>query len=120
MLARSNWFRTSPDELHESEDSQTRLPDRVAEGGENRQRTSKEINSQESSAKPKNLRTTTIMFIKFSKGGMMQKKMRETQECERGTCQTFAQPEERNEPCTLTLRNVVYESKCTSCNPPGT
>ena len=29
-----------------------------------------------------------------------------------------AQPEENKEPCTL--RNVVYESECTQCNPPGT
>ena len=78
LLARSNWFRTSPDDLQEGEDSQSRLPDRVAEGGEKRQRSSQEVNSQESSAKPKNLRTTTVMFIKFSKGGMLQKKMRET------------------------------------------
>ena len=35
----------------------------------------------------------------------------------RGTCRTCAQPEEKKEPCTL--RNIVYESECTKCNPPG-
>ena len=38
-------------------------------------------------------------------------------ECGRGTCRTCAQPDERKEPCTL--RNVVYESECRVCNPPG-
>ena len=33
-------------------------------------------------------------------------------------CRTCAQPDERKEPCTL--RNVVYESECRVCNPPGT
>ena len=39
-------------------------------------------------------------------------------ECGRVACRTCAQPDERKEPCTL--RNVVYESKCAKCNPPGT
>ena len=40
------------------------------------------------------------------------------QECGRGTCRTCAQTDEKKEPCTL--RNVVYESECAKCNPPGT
>ena len=98
------------------------------------------------------IRTTTVLFVEFSKGGTMQKKLRECLdritpmlgfrirvtekggtplgsllsnknlwsgvECGRGTCRTCAQPDERKEPCTL--RNVVYESECRVCNPPGT
>ena len=40
------------------------------------------------------------------------------QECGRTACRTCAQPEDKKEPCTL--RNIVYESECARCNPPGT
>jgi hypothetical protein len=40
------------------------------------------------------------------------------QECGRTSCRTCAQPEEKKEVCTQ--RNVVYESECARCNPPGT
>ena len=39
------------------------------------------------------------------------------EQCGRVTCRTWVQPEERKEPCTL--RNIVYESECTQCNPQG-
>jgi hypothetical protein len=38
--------------------------------------------------------------------------------CGRVMCRSCAQPEERKEPCMR--RNVVYESECGVCNPPGT
>ena len=39
------------------------------------------------------------------------------EECGRQTCITCAQEYEKKEPCTL--RNIVYESECAKCNPPG-
>ena len=36
----------------------------------------------------------------------------------RVSCRMCAQTEQRKEPCTM--RNVVYESECATCNPPGT
>ena len=38
--------------------------------------------------------------------------------CGRTTCRLCAQPGDKKEPCMR--RNVVYESECSSCNPPGT
>ena len=92
------------------------------------------------------------MFIEFSKGGSLQKNMRETldklapmlkfkvrvaekggtalgsllsnknpwsgQECGRTSCRTCVQPEEKKD--MYTQRNVVFESECARCNPPGT
>ena len=77
LLAKSNWFRKTPDEQQEWEGSQPILPDRVrvAEGGKKRNGSSKG-NTKESSDKSKSVRTTTVMFIEFSKGGMLQKRMR--------------------------------------------
>ena len=40
------------------------------------------------------------------------------EECGRGVCRTCAQEDEKKEPCTL--RNIIYESECAKCNPPGT
>ena len=40
------------------------------------------------------------------------------QECGRGLCRTCKQVGEKKEPCMR--RNVVYESECSVCNPPGT
>ena len=39
-------------------------------------------------------------------------------ECGRTNCRTCAQPGDKKEPCTT--RNVLYESECAKCNPPGT
>ena len=39
-------------------------------------------------------------------------------ECGRGACRICAQPGEKKEPCMQ--RNIVYESECSTCNPPGT
>ena len=38
-------------------------------------------------------------------------------ECGRRTCRTCAQDDEKKEPCTL--KNIIYESECAKCNPPG-
>ena len=101
--------------------------------------------------KSKELKTTTVLFVEFSKGGALQKTIKECLEklspmlgfktrvaekggtplssllsnkdpwsgvaCGRAMCRTCAQPEERKEPCMR--RNVVYESECGICNPPG-
>ena len=37
--------------------------------------------------------------------------------CGRVNCRTCAQPGEKKEPCMR--RNIVYESECSQCNPPG-
>jgi hypothetical protein len=70
----SNWFRTTSDEQQEREEDQAGVADRqrVAEGGKSRG------NTVENSDMTKSVRTTTVRFIEFSKGGMLQKRMRET------------------------------------------
>ena len=72
-------------------------------------------------------RLTPILKFKIKvaeKGGttlgslLSNKNLWSGQECGRTACRTCAQPDKRKEPCTL--GNVVYESECARCNPPGT
>ena len=171
LLAKTNWFRQPAGEEDErapqgEEDQSERVSGRgVNVSGPNQERSS--VNAQTASQRnivnnsarerkdniniSSKLRTTTVLFVEFSKGGSIQKSMRETldrlapmlqfkvrvaekggtalgsllsnknpwsgQECGREACRTCAQPEERKEACTQ--RNIVYESECARCNPPG-
>jgi hypothetical protein len=147
LLAKSNWFRQTAGDTDDGEDGQDGVADR--RGGTTRGQSSQ---GGKESSKTVPLRTSTVLFVEFTKGGTLQKMVRETldrltpmlkfkvkvaekggttlgsllsnknlwsgQECGRTACRTCAQPDERKEPCTL--RNVVYESECARCNPPGT
>ena len=147
LLAKSNWFRQTAGDTDDGEDGQEGVADR--RGGTTRGQSSQ---GGKESSKTVPLRTSTVLFVEFTKGGTLQKMVRETldrltpmlkfkikvaekggttlgsllsnknlwsgQECGRTACRTCAQPDERKEPCTL--RNVVYESECARCNPPGT
>ena len=166
LLAKTQWFRKTS---QEDQDSGHGGPCHQGGGGAPHQQTNtrarghtsqKQVQGQErgvaggksgDSAEGRKLRTTTVLFVEFSKGGAIQKKMRDCldrltpmlgfkmrvtekggtplgsllsnknlwsgSECGRTTCRTCAQPDESKEPCTL--RNIVYESECTVCNPPG-
>ena len=106
---------------------------------------------KEQTGKDQQLRTTTVLFIEYTKGGSLQKSLRGVvdrlskllgfnvritekggtkleslpsnkelwsgQHCGREVCRTCAQPGDKKEPCKS--RNVVYESECSVCNPPG-
>ena len=146
LLAKSNWFR--------QDKSDTESEERPEGISEKRRGTTGGQSSQggKDGAKDVQLRTTTVMFVEFTRGGMLQKLMRDTmdrltpmlkfkvkvaekggttlgsllsnknlwsgQECGRTNCRTCAQPGDKKEPCTT--RNVLYESECAKCNPPGT
>ena len=45
------------------------------------------------------------------------KNLRKGEECDRLFRRTSAQRDKKKEPCTM--HNIVYESKCGKCNPPG-
>ena len=100
---------------------------------------------------PKQVKVTTVLFVEFSRGGSLQKTLREVVDrlkpmlgfsiriaekggtalgsllsnknlwsgnpCGRGSCKPCAQVEEWKQPCTL--KNILYESECTKCNPQG-
>ena len=148
LLARTQWFR-SPGQDEEADDETHSHTTQGAErhGGGQGKNSKKEYNPEQ-----KELRTSTVLFVEFSKGGNLEKHIREgleritpvlsfkvrvtekggtplgsllsnknlwsAEQCGRENCRTCAQPGERKEPCTL--RNIVYESECTSCNPPVT
>jgi hypothetical protein len=69
LLARSNWFRQEQDEDYEDYEKEFRETGQASSGPTNQRQ-----NSKQGSAK---LRTSTVMFVEFSKGGSLQKSMKE-------------------------------------------
>ena len=154
LLARTQCFRDDGTTENESE---TESATGKYQGGNTTSKVAQESNSskrrqpREGTSKVEGLKTTTVLFLEFSRGGSLQKNIKERLEkispmlgfktrvsekggtplssllsnkdpwsgvaCGRGSCRTCSQPEERKEPCMR--RNIVYESECTSCNPPG-
>ena len=141
LLARTDWFRKEKEEGSTQEPVQAPM----VRGGAKKSRVAEGKSSKEP------LRTTSVLFVEFSRGGSLQKDVKEcldklspmlgfkvrvaekggTQlssllsnknlwsgvECGRDSCRTCQQPGDTKEPCML--RNVLYESECSKCNPPG-
>jgi hypothetical protein len=144
LLAKCNWFRQTPEGDEERFSEESSWEERSA-------RPVPEQSKGKRTAKEKELRISTVMFVEFTKGGSLQKSIREFvdritpmlgfrmrvtekggtqlgsllsnknlwsgQPCGRQKCKPCGQEEERKEPCTM--RNIVYESECKKCNPPG-
>ena len=159
LLAKSRWFKEDAKEL----ETTTTMPEagprrpgppkgRGAGARVARERESSQPKQQEGrppGGKP--LKTTTVLFVEFSKGGALQKTIKECLEkitpmlgfktriaekggtplssllsnkdpwsgvaCGREACRTCAQNDDKKEP--FMRRNIVYESECGTCNPPG-
>ena len=81
LLAKSNWFRSAKEESETGEESSQPWEDQASCGVGARKgvaRTGRK--PQGASQKPEakqELRTTTVLFVEFSKGGSLQKSMRE-------------------------------------------
>jgi hypothetical protein len=152
LLARSQWFRSSKEGEEEeattppATSEERRVADRGAGG---KQAGSNITNKPQERSAP--VRTTTVLFVEFSKEGSLQKEMRGVldrlkpmlgfgvrvterggttlgsmlsnknlwngQPCGRPKCRPCAQEGEKKEACTS--KNIVYESECRKCNPPG-
>ena len=83
LLARSNWFRSSKEEAELGEESSVRREDQPGAQSRGRKRVARgrvaqtERGASQKPAKTKELVTTTVLFVEFSKGGVLQKCMRD-------------------------------------------
>ena len=160
LLARTQWFRKNDESSKgsEGEPATSHIDTGTGQDSGRRGREREPVDCKRKRVtsmggnKPAELRTTTVLFVEFSRGGALQKTVKEClekispilgfkvrvaekggtklssllsnkdlwsgEECGRVTCRTCAQLGERKEPCTR--RNIVYESECSTCNPPGT
>ena len=77
LLAKSNWFRSAKEESETGERSSQQWEECASRGAKRGVARGK---PQEASQKPEakqELRTSTVLFVEFSKGGSLQKSMRE-------------------------------------------
>ena len=72
LLARSNWFRINKDEAELGEESSWWREDQPEHSHGKKRVVRKKVARGEQS-KPKDLVTTTVLFVEFSRGGVFQK-----------------------------------------------
>ena len=80
LLARSNWFSSAKDEAETGEENTMQRDAELSDHSHGIHRVAKGRVSKRGkpSVKPaKELRTTTVLFVEFSKGGVLQKTMRD-------------------------------------------
>ena len=77
LLARSNWFRDGRDEADLGEESSWQREEQSAQPG-GKKRVARGRVTRNEQPKAKELVTTTVLFVEFSRGGMLQKCMRDT------------------------------------------
>ena len=83
LLARSNWFRSSKEEAELGEESSLQREDQRGAQSHGRKRLARgrvaqaKRGASQKPAKTKELVTTSVQFVEFSKGGVLQKCMRD-------------------------------------------
>ena len=77
LLAKTQWFRGKEQDQQKSTAATATSRERVAGQEENKQMGKKDAKAKVTTQRGKQVWNTTVLFVEFSKGGNLQKSMRE-------------------------------------------